>query len=74
MTVEQVTAMDALEDKSALFVLKGSSPEWHYSSYDRTYPGGGFFEAPCLAMSAPSPLGLFSLIPVDGKERAKMQG
>lgn len=68
MTVEQVTAMDALEDKSALFVLKGSSPEWHYSSYDRTYPGGGFFEAPCLAMSAPSPLGLFSLIPVDGKE------
>ena len=68
MTVEPVTAMDVLNDKSALFVLQGSSPEWYYSTYDRTYPGGGFFEAPCLAMPSPSPFGLFSLIPVDGKE------
>ena len=68
LTLEKITSADELSETDALFVLEGHSPEWHFLLYNRTHPGGGFFEAPCLTTSAPSALGIFSLIPVEGKE------
>ncbi len=68
LTTEKVTSIDELDDAASLFILEGHSPEWKYASYNRTHPGGGYFEAPCLTTSAPSALGLLSLIPVEGRE------
>lgn len=68
LTLEKVTNMDELSETGALFILEGHSPEWLYSTYNRTHPGGGFFEAPCMTTTTPSTLGAFSLIPVEGKE------
>lgn len=68
LTVEKITDIEDLGKEGTLFVLEGHSPEWKYTTYDRTHPGGGFFEAPCLTTSTPSPFGAFSLIPVEGKE------
>ena len=70
LTVEKVASPNELSDTDALFVLEGHSPEWEYDAYGRTHPGGGFFEAPCLTTAAPSPFGIFSLVPIEGKKDA----
>ena len=68
LSFEKVTNIDELSKKGGLFLLEGHAPQWYISSLDQTYAGGGFFEGPQLATSHPSPVGLFSLIPVKGKK------
>lgn len=68
LSFEKVTNIDELSKKGGLFLLEGHAPQWYNSSLDQTYAGGGFFEGPQLATSHPSPVGLFSLIPVKGKK------
>ena len=68
LSVEKIATIDELAKPGSLFVLEGHVEPWVDSDRDRTNPGGGFFEAPCLALGQPSALGVFSLVPVKGKE------
>lgn len=68
LSVEKVTTLEELAQPGSLFVLEGHAEEWYDNDRQRTNPGGGFFEAPCLTTAKPSAFGIFSLIPVKDEE------
>ena len=68
LKVEKISTLEELAQPNSLFVIEGHVEPWWDSSKDRKNYGGGFFEAPCLAVREPSAFGVFTLLPVAGAE------
>ena len=72
LKVEKISTLAEIAEPNSLFIIEGHVEPWYDADRERTNVGGGFFEAPCLPVGQPSAFGLFTLLPVEGKENTYM--